>query len=75
MLQPSSMRSFAELCKQFMSQFVDGRRGRVPVAYLLTLKQKDREALKEYMACFNKKRLLVEGQDDKVVLVALLGRI
>lgn len=54
MLQPGSVGSFAELCQRFMSQLIGGRIKRIPATYLLTLKEKEGETLKEYMACFNK---------------------
>lgn len=48
---------------------------RVPAAYLLTLNQKGEEALREYVTRYKNVRLLVEGHDDQVVLVAMLGGI
>ncbi|XP_040992588.1 uncharacterized protein LOC121239400 [Juglans microcarpa x Juglans regia] len=70
-----SIGSFEELVKQFLMQFMASRRRRIPAAYLLTIKQKERENLKTYLTRFNKERLTMDDQDEKITLAALLGGI
>ena len=45
------------------------------VAYLLTLKQKEGEPLRDYMTHFNGERLSADGHKEYVVLTALLGGV
>jgi hypothetical protein len=75
MLQPGSVGSFTKLCQRFMSQLIGGRIRRIPTTYLLNLKQKKGETLKEYMVRFNKEMFLVDRHDEQVVLAALVEGI
>jgi hypothetical protein len=59
-LQPGSVGCFNDLCKQFHTKFIVGRRRRRPVAYLLTLKQRKNESIKDYIARVNKEKLTVD---------------
>ncbi|XP_042942838.1 uncharacterized protein LOC122277020 [Carya illinoinensis] len=74
-LKPKSIDSFEELAKQFLTQFMPSRRHPRPVAYLLTVKQKEDENLKAYLTRFNKERLTMDDQDEKITLAALLGGV
>ncbi|KAF5458728.1 hypothetical protein F2P56_022738 [Juglans regia] len=74
-LRPGSINNFEELAKQFLTQFMTSRRHCKPSAYLLTVKQKERENLKTYLMHFNKERLTTNDQDEKITLAALLGGI
>lgn len=58
-----------------MSQFIGGRCGRIPSTYLLTLKQKEGELLRDYMTRFNGERRLVDGHEKQVVLAAFMGGV
>lgn len=51
------------------------RRRRRLAAYLLTVKQREVESLKAYLVWFNKERMTVGNQDEKIMLVALLKGI
>ncbi|XP_042951892.1 uncharacterized protein LOC122289031 [Carya illinoinensis] len=50
-----------------------GWRHRRPTAYMLTVKQREDENLKAYLARFNKERLTTDDQDEKITLATLLG--
>ncbi|XP_042944579.1 uncharacterized protein LOC122278456 [Carya illinoinensis] len=71
-LRPRSIDNFEELAKQFLTQFMPSRRRRHPAAYLLTVKQREDENLKAYLAHFNKERLTRNDQYEKITLAALL---
>lgn len=43
--------------------------------YLLTIKQREDESLKVYLTRFNKERMMVDDQDEKIILAALLEGI
>lgn len=45
------------------------------VAYLLTVKQRDSESQKSYLALFNRERMTTDDQDEKITLTTLLARI
>ncbi|KAG6679587.1 hypothetical protein I3843_13G000400 [Carya illinoinensis] len=46
-----------------------------PTMYLLTIKQREEEDLKTYLTHFNKERLTIDDQDEKITLATLLDRI
>ncbi|XP_022158344.1 uncharacterized protein LOC111024851 [Momordica charantia] len=74
-LKRNSISSFKELAEAFVTQFVGGRVKSKPVTYLLTIKQKATESLKEYVARFNEEKLQVEGLTDAVALIAFVSGV
>lgn len=74
-LQSSFITIFEELGKQLLMQFMASKWRRWPIAYLLTMKQQEDESLEAYLTQFNKECLTMEKQDEKITLVALLGRV
>jgi hypothetical protein len=74
-LPPKSIDSFDALGRQFLTQFLAGRRRRKSAAHLLTVKQKSGESLREYLMRFNKEKMSVEDPKEDVVLFALLNGI
>ncbi|XP_040996195.1 uncharacterized protein LOC121242392 [Juglans microcarpa x Juglans regia] len=74
-LQPGSIQSFDKLGQQFLTQFMASRRHRRPATYILTIKQRRDESLKAYLANFNKEKMAADDQDEKIMLVALLGGV
>ena len=72
-LRPSSVHSFAELSKSFVSHFIGGRLHQKPVTHLLTIKQDKDESLRSYLGRFNEEVLQVEEPDDKVALAAFIA--
>ncbi|KAF5450115.1 hypothetical protein F2P56_030491 [Juglans regia] len=74
-LAPRSIDSFGELTRLFLTQFMASSRRRCPSAYLLTIKQGEDESLKIYLSRLNKECMIIEDQDEKITLVALLGGV
>ncbi|KAF5449771.1 hypothetical protein F2P56_030183 [Juglans regia] len=74
-LWPGTVGSFNELARLFLTQFMASRTRRRPAAYLLTVKQRDDKSLKSYLSRFNKERMTMDDQDEKITLAALLGGI
>ncbi|XP_022147761.1 uncharacterized protein LOC111016619 [Momordica charantia] len=74
-LKRKSISSFKELARAFVTQFAGGWNRSRPVAYLLTIKQKATESLKDYVARFNKEKLQVEGLTDAVVLLVFISGV
>ena len=71
-LMPGSMGSFAQLSRSFFNHFIGGQRYGRPTTHLLNVKQKEGETLRSYLTRFNKETLLVDGADDKMVLIAFI---
>ncbi|XP_041002416.1 uncharacterized protein LOC121248119 [Juglans microcarpa x Juglans regia] len=71
-LAPKSVDNFGELAKLFLTQFMSSQWRQHPAAYLLTIKQTEDESLKSYLARFNKERMTIDNQDEKITLTALL---
>ncbi|XP_058068535.1 uncharacterized protein LOC131217612 [Magnolia sinica] len=67
-LKAKSISSFAELSKLFLTQFISGKKSRKPTTHLFTLKQGNKESLKDFITRFNEEALLVEDYDDKMAL-------
>jgi len=63
--------SFEELGREFLGQFMVARVPKKPSGYLLTLQQGSSETLKDFMACFNSKRMTVEDSTDDMVYATL----
>ncbi|KAF5465376.1 hypothetical protein F2P56_015390 [Juglans regia] len=74
-LRPGTVDSVNELAHRFLMQFMASRTRRRPAAYLLIVKQRDDESLKSYLSHFNKERMVIDDQDEKITLAALLGGI
>lgn len=74
-LKSRSISSFKELAKQFLMQFMPSRRRKCSAAYLMIVKQRKDKNLKAYLAHFNKEKLTIDNQDEKITLTTLLGAI
>ncbi|XP_058078600.1 uncharacterized protein LOC131226913 [Magnolia sinica] len=72
-LKPKSIGSFAELSKLFLTQFISGKKSRKPTTHLFTLKQGNKESLKDFIARFNEEALLVADYDNKMALSAMFS--
>ena len=68
-----SVRSFAQLSRSFFNHFIGRQRYRRPTTHLLNVRQNEGETLRSYLTRFNKKTLLVDEADDKVVLIAFIS--
>ena len=69
-LTPNSISTFKELSAQFASHFFRGHRYKKSMAYLMSIKQREDETLRSYIARFNKESLLIDEADDKILVVA-----
>ncbi|XP_035545937.1 uncharacterized protein LOC118348424 [Juglans regia] len=74
-LQPNFIESFEKLGLQFLTMLMASRKSRRPTAYLLTVKQREDESLKEYLTRFNKTKMTADDQYEKIMLAALLGGV
>ncbi|XP_027120724.1 uncharacterized protein [Coffea arabica] len=72
-LAPGSIRSFAELARQFVVQFVSSKTYSKNAAHLLAIKQKPDEFLKSFMTRFNTESLQIRDKDEKVVMAAFVN--
>ena len=70
-LTPNSIGTFKELSAQFASHFIrggGGHRYKKCIACLMSIKQREDETLKSYIARFNKEALLIDEVDDKILV-------
>ncbi|XP_040996144.1 uncharacterized protein LOC121242332 [Juglans microcarpa x Juglans regia] len=74
-LLPGTIIDFTKLARFFLTQVMASRKRRRPATYLLTVKQRDDESLKLYLSRFNRERMMIDDQDEKITLAALLGGI
>lgn len=52
-IKPATVTTFTQLSKLFVSHYIGAQRQRRPAAHLLTVKQKKKETLQEYVRRFN----------------------
>ncbi|XP_050280391.1 uncharacterized protein LOC126721395 [Quercus robur] len=69
-LTPNSISTFKELSAQFASHFIRGHRYKKSTACLISIKQREDETLRSYIACFNKEALSIDEADDKILVAA-----
>ncbi|XP_071933618.1 uncharacterized protein [Coffea arabica] len=72
-LTPGSIRSFAELARQFAAQLVSSKTYSKNTAHLMAIKQKPDESLKNFMTRFNTESLQIRDKDEKVVMAAFVN--
>ncbi|XP_027169517.1 uncharacterized protein LOC113769251 [Coffea eugenioides] len=72
-LLPRSIRSFSQLARLFLAQFVSSRALSKSTAHLMTIQQRPEESLREYMVRFNNESLQIRDRDDKVVMAAFIN--
>ena len=69
-LMPNSISTFKELSAQFISHFIGGHRYKKSTACLMSIKQREDETLRSYIARFNKEALSIDKTDNKILVVA-----
>ena len=74
-LTPNSIGTFKELNAQFSSHFTGGNRYKKSTACLISIKQRKDETFRSYIARFNKKALLIDEVDDKILVPAFTNRL
>ncbi|XP_023922702.1 uncharacterized protein LOC112034143 [Quercus suber] len=72
-LMPNSIGTFKELSAQFSSHFIGGHRYKKSTACLMSIKQREDETLRSYIACFNKESLSIDEADNKILMVAFMN--
>ncbi|XP_058075754.1 uncharacterized protein LOC131224235 [Magnolia sinica] len=71
-LKPKLINSFSDLSKAFLMQFIFGKERRKSSTHLLTIKQKEGEALKDYIIRFNEEAVQVNDYSDKIALTVMI---
>ncbi|XP_050257737.1 uncharacterized protein LOC126702914 [Quercus robur] len=69
-LTPNSISTFEELNAQFASHFIGGHRYKKSTVCLINIKQRKDEMLRSYITRFNKKALLINKANDKILVAA-----
>ena len=69
-LTPDSISTFKELSTQFASYFIEGHRYKKSTACLISIKQREDETLRSYIARFNKEALSIDEANDKILVAA-----
>ncbi|XP_065638023.1 uncharacterized protein LOC136071090 [Quercus suber] len=69
-LTPNFISTFKELSAQFTSHFIGGHRYKKSTACLMSIKQREDETLRSYIARFNKEALSIDEVDDKILVAA-----
>ena len=69
-IPPNSVRSFEELSKLFVNNFIGGQRHKRSLSSLLTIGQGENESLRSFITRFNREALSVDEVDDKLLLAA-----
>ena len=62
-----------ELSAQFASHFIGGHKYKKSIACLMTIKQREGETLRSYIACFNKEALSIDETDDKILVATFMN--
>lgn len=60
----SSITNFKQLNDLFAWHFIGGQCHKRPTFYLLTIRQQERERLRDYVKCFSKAVLEIDKADD-----------
>ncbi|XP_050267768.1 uncharacterized protein LOC126712474 [Quercus robur] len=70
LLMLNSISTFKELSAQFTSHFIGegGHRYKKSTACLMSIRQREEEMLRSYIARFNKEALLIDEADDKILV-------
>ena len=74
-LPTSSIDRFKQLRNAFLHHFVGGQRLKRPADHLLTIRQREKEALRSYVKHFTRETLEVDEADDKVQLTTFKARL
>nr|XP_027124153.1 uncharacterized protein LOC113740830 [Coffea arabica] len=68
-----SIRSFPELAKQFVAQFVSSKTYSKNVTHLMAIRQKSDESLRNFMTRFNTESLQIRDKNEKMVMAAFMN--
>ena len=71
----NSIGTIKELSAQFASHFIGGHRYKKSITCLMSIKQREGETLRSYIACFNKEALSIDEADDKILVATFMNRL
>ena len=74
-LTPNFISTFKELNTQFTLHFIGGHRYKKFTMCLMSIKQREDETLRSYIARFNKEALLIDEANDKILVAAFINRL
>ena len=74
-LTPNSISTFKELSAQFTSHFIGGHRYKKSTACLMSIKQREDETLRSYIACFNNEALSIDEADDRILVASFTNEL
>ena len=74
-LMLNSINTFKELSAQFTSHFNGGHRYKKSTVCLMSIKQREDKTLRSYITRFNKKALLIDEADDKILVAAFTNSL
>ena len=69
----NSIGTIKELSAQFASHFIGGHRYKKSITCLMSIKQREGETLRSYIACFNKEALSIDEADDKILVATFMN--
>ena len=69
-LTPNSISTFKELSARFASHFIGGHKYKKSITCLMSIKQREDETLRSYIARFNREALSINEADDKILVAA-----
>ena len=72
-LMPNSTGTFKELSAQFASHFIGGHRYKKSIACLMSIKEREDEALRSNIAHFNKEVFSIDEADNKILVAAFIN--
>ena len=74
-LTPNSISTFKELSAQFTLHFIGRHRYKKSTACLMSIRQREDETLRSYVAHFNKEALSIDEADDKILVATFKNRL
>ena len=67
-LTPNSISTFKELSALFSLHFIRGHKYKKSIAYLISIKQREDETLRSYIARLNKEALSIDEANNKILV-------
>ncbi|KAH7850919.1 hypothetical protein Vadar_004634 [Vaccinium darrowii] len=72
-LEPQSISNFKQLSQSFVSYFIAGQKYSKPSTCLFSIRQDQRETLRDYTTRFTKESMQVEAMEDQVSIAAYIA--
>ena len=74
-LMPNSIGTFNELSTHCVSHFIGGHMYKKSTTCLISIKQREDETLRSYIARFNKEAFSIDEADDKILVAAFTNKL